>query len=281
MVSLTSRLKGAVKARLTPEQWMRLGDLNARVSPIAGVQRLARAVRQSANGYHWVPDIYGRSAAKQLDIREEEPFGSLARQAVETGRAMLYYDRLHVLYQALRNVTARLGPDETLTTMEVGVYKGGGSYFLASVANQLAPGRARHFAVDTFEGHSQQDLASREGWHEPGSFVDTDFDAVRGFLSRWPFVEVLRGRIQDFEARLGPERFHFIHLDVDIYQPTRYALDLYSERLVPGGVIVVDDYGFRSCPGIKQAVAEFIVKGLKGFTMMELPSGQCFLTRLC
>ena len=53
-----------------------------------------------------------------------------------------------------------------------------------------------------------------------------------------------------------------LHLDMDVKEPTSFALDLLYERIVPGGVIVVDDY--NAVEGATQAVDDFLQKtGLK------------------
>lgn len=46
-----------------------------------------------------------------------------------------------------------------------------------------------------------------------------------------------------------------LHLDLDVYEPTRLCLDLLGERLVPGGLIVFDDY--TSVEGATRAADEF------------------------
>lgn len=71
---------------------------------------------------------------------------------------------------------------------------------------------------------------------------------------------------------------HFMHLDVDIYESTRCALEFLDHRLVKGGVVVVDDYGFVTCPGVKRAVDEFVLDKPRYFSL-QLPTGQNVLVR--
>src|SRR5688572_31529904 len=42
--------------------------------------------------------------------------------------------------------------------------------------------------------------------------------------------------------------------DVDVYQPTRDSLEYFYPRLVTGGILVCDDYGW---PGARKAVDDF------------------------
>ena len=53
-------------------------------------------------------------------------------------------------------------------------------------------------------------------------------------------------------------RFNFVLLDMDIYQPTQVVLDLIMDYVVPGAVLVFDEYGFPNWPGETKAVDQFI-----------------------
>jgi len=77
------------------------------------------------SGYSYVPDYYGRAAHKQIDIRRLPGFGCLADTVIQQGKSSLYYDRLHVIYQAIANshFTTEENPG-TVNLVEVGVYKG-------------------------------------------------------------------------------------------------------------------------------------------------------------
>jgi hypothetical protein len=49
--------------------------------------------------------------------------------------------------------------------------------------------------------------------------------------------------------------------------------------MVPGGVIVMDDYGTTTCEGVKRAVDEFAAATL-GFRVLHLLTGQAVVTKL-
>jgi len=50
-------------------------------------------------------------------------------------------------------------------------------------------------------------------------------------------------------------RVALLHLDMDVYEPTKFVLDHLAGRIVAGGVVMVDDYGTVS--GATRAVDEF------------------------
>jgi hypothetical protein len=230
--------------------------------------------------YHYVPDYFGKSAHKQQDIRNVPVFGELAHKVIQDGRASLYYDRFFTIYQILSNLTVRKGSGtETLNTVEVGVYKGGTSYFIALLAERLGL-PISHFCFDTFHGHAAEDInVAVETSHRPSMFGDTSLESVRQYLFQFNNVSLYQGRIQDTASVLRDTPIHFVHLDMDIYEPTAFALRFFAERMVAGGVILLDDYGFVTCPGIEAAVREFN-SSHTGYFGVALLSGQYILVKL-
>jgi O-methyltransferase len=69
---------------------------------------------------------------------------------------------------------------------------------------------------------------------------------------------LLQGVFPDETAFLIPtrEKFCFCHIDVDVYLSAKHIVDWLWDKLVVGGIIVFDDYGFDSCPGITKYVDE-------------------------
>lgn len=245
------------------------------------INKIHRAIlKKFSPGYHVVPDIYGRSSRKLIDIRSDEKFLTLSNLVIGHRKSYLYYDRLFTIYQALNNILRQFADRERLSIMEVGVFRGGGSYFIASVVDGKSDQNPEIFSVDTFCGHSDQDILANglDGDHAPGSFTDTSYESVREYLDDFPFVKVLKGRVQNVSNEL-PSYFHFIHLDVDIYEPTRYVLETYFPKMPLGGGIIVDDYGYRSCPGVQKAVDEF-VNSRQDIVSYSFPTGQCLLVKV-
>ncbi|HSD42676.1 MAG TPA: TylF/MycF/NovP-related O-methyltransferase [Burkholderiales bacterium] len=68
-----------------------------------------------------------------------------------------------------------------------------------------------------------------------------------------------------------------MHLDVDLYAPTRACLEYFLPRLVSGGVVVCDDYGSSAFPGAARAWDEVCGDGALPF--VELPTGQAVILK--
>ncbi len=129
---------------------------------------------------------------------------------------------------------------------ELGVYRGG----TAKLIGHHAP-KAKLHLFDTFTGIPFDD--AEPGGHRAGDFP-SDAEDVRVYLDN-PNAVFHIGIFPD-SAPVEGARFRFVHLDGDTGQTTAAALDYFGPRMVPGGIIVCDDYGWPMCPGVARALHE-------------------------
>jgi hypothetical protein len=219
-------------------------------------------------------EYYWREAFKRIDIRQLVPFGEIADRVIRDGRTYLNVDRLYTIWQAVESL-----PPSARAVAEVGVYRGGSAWFMADALRRS--GREMPFYVcDTFQGHVEVD-DSVDGVHRPGvQFTRVKADKVAKYLREFPFIRMQVGDIRETApAFAGESAFGLVHLDVDVYPITRFCLDFFGPRVVPGGMMVMDDYGTTTCEGVKRAVDEFTASN-PGFRVMHLLTGQAVVTRL-
>lgn len=137
-----------------------------------------------------------------------------------------------------------------------------------AIANLLSEeGFSGRFHVfDSFEGglsdfgvkdESAFQLSAQEKRAQVEQFR-SDFDFVRSLTAQFGFVELHRGWIpQSFELfERRPVRF--LHVDVDMYEPTKASLEFFWDSVIPGGCIVIDDYNHAVFEGATRAVDEFL-----------------------
>ncbi len=68
--------------------------------------------------------------------------------------------------------------------------------------------------------------------------------------------------IPAYLGRCPATRIALLHLDMDVREPTAFALEALWDRIVPGGLVVIDDY--NSVAGATDAIDAFIApRGLK------------------
>lgn len=86
------------------------------------------------------------------------------------------------------------------------------------------------------------------------------FDRDR-FIPYKPRVILVKGNIEETVPRFVEEhpglRISLLHFDCDMYEPTRIALEQFWHLVVPGGVVLFDEYGIRPWEGESRAVDEF------------------------
>jgi O-methyltransferase len=163
--------------------------------------------------------------------------------------------RLYELWSLVGQVRDRDGD-----ILEVGVWRGGSGCLMA--ARALLDGTAATvYLCDTFEGvvkAGEEDNEYRGGEHaDTSAALVADLARGMGLTN----VEILQGIFPDDTAdRVTSEKLRLVHIDVDVYQSARDVFDWAWDRLVPGGIVVFDDYGFYSCEGVAHFVNEMAAR---------------------
>jgi hypothetical protein len=125
---------------------------------------------------------------------------------------------------------------------EVGCYKAG----ICKMFATICPHKIIH-AYDTFTGLPEDTHGHRKGDFTISSFVveqhleNTNCKLHQGI----------------FPKNAIDTEYSLVHLDVDTYKYTKLALEFLIPRTA---VIVVDDYNWVGCPGVKQAIDELQLK---------------------
>lgn len=150
--------------------------------------------------------------------------------------------------------TMKLPPGNYL---EVGVWKGGTS---AIIAEQLRRQQSEHtlFSCDTFQGVVK--ASNKDNYYKGGEHADCSEKSVRDLMSKLNLnkhVKLLTGIFPDATGHeIEQHKFRFCHIDVDVYQSAHDIVTWLWDKLLPGGFIVYDDYGFNACDGIRKHVDE-------------------------
>ena len=153
---------------------------------------------------------------------------------------------------------------------ECGVFKGASAYTLAKELQRREPDRRLHL-YDSFQGLSSP--GSLDGTHWTKGDLSGRLDEVQSNLKDVAAQIVYhQGWIPDCFDENSEQMFSFVHIDVDLHQPTLDALQYFYPRMSPHGIILSDDYGFETCPGARKAFDDFFRD--KKEMVMHLPTGQ-------
>lgn len=156
---------------------------------------------------------------------------------------------------------------------EVGVYKGGTARVLTSI---FSKSQKEIYLFDTFEGMPEVDKG--KDMHSKGDFADCSLESVEKLLSDLSHYKIYKGFFPESAKDINDKKFCFVHVDVDIYKSVKDCCEFFYNKMIAGGIMIFDDYGWPSCPGAKDAVDEFF-SGKKE-EVIYLPSGQAFIIKL-
>jgi hypothetical protein len=191
--------------------------------------------------------------------------------AASRGRTLVSRDRCYVLWRTLQQSLALDGE-----ILECGVFRGGTALLEASTIRESGVERPLHL-VDSFAG--MPDTTAGVDRFREGDFAATSADEVRQALSEYPFARVHQGFIPEILDQAGIGSLAWANIDVDLYAAVRDCLEFIYPRLLPGGTMILDDYGFPSCPGVRRALDEFFADGRPEVPIC-LPTGQCLVVKL-
>ncbi len=145
------------------------------------------------------------------------------------------FDHRFRLYDHLQ---AHVLKDEPMDYLEFGVYKGESMGYWADIHKNAA---SRFYGFDSFDGLP-------EDWAYFGGAVgESTFDAggVAPVLAdqRVTFVKGLfQDTVDDFLEKFQPESRILLHCDADLYSSTLYVLTKFDRLLVPGSIVVFDEF---------------------------------------
>lgn len=201
----------------------------------------------------------------------DEPFGPLVAEVF--GRVEPYTmtppGRVAALVEAVR-YTERRGLEGAY--VECGVWRGGSMMAVALTLKHLGRADRDLYLFDTFEGMTAPTAADvdiagasqEDAWRrDPGmKATSVDVDEVRRAMHSTGHdpdrVHLVKGPVEETLPRFAPAHIALLRLDTDWYESTRHELETLYPLLVPGGVLVVDDYGHFE--GARRAVDEYFAE---------------------
>lgn len=161
--------------------------------------------------------------------------------------------------------------------VECGVWRGGSMMMVAKRLIQLNDDARKLFLFDTFEGMSapgDEDVSAIDSSEAKKLLDESDKmlgnnvwcysseDEVKLNLKKTNYAPdklfFIKGKVEATLPHPSIDKIALLRLDTDWYESTRHELETLFDKMVKGGVLIIDDYGHWS--GSKKAVDEFIEK---------------------
>jgi O-methyltransferase len=168
---------------------------------------------------------------------------------------------LYNYYSALKFVEAAKLEGAVI---ECGVFMGGSALFAGRMLKAAGSTR-RLIAMDTFYGFVRNDPEKDVNY--AGTVVckpnkpENDFSMMSMANMRasdYATLEMIKGDVFETIPALDVDKIAVLRLDTDTYDTTKFELERFYPKMVSGGVVIIDDYGFNQ--GCAEAVNEYLAK---------------------
>jgi hypothetical protein len=191
-------------------------------------------------------------------------------------------EKINALVLAVRYIHQHQIPGDVV---ECGVWRGGSMQAVARTLLSLGETTRDLWLFDTYEGmsepthedrrfdgHSAEHLLTVSGRESTVWAVASLEDVQSGFTSL-PYpaerIHYVRGMVEETVPEHAPRAISILRLDTDWYESTKHEMEHLYPRLVRGGVLLLDDYGYWQ--GARKAVDEFVEK--TGERLLLVPVG--------
>ncbi|MEN9522577.1 MAG: hypothetical protein RL065_954, partial [Bacteroidota bacterium] len=158
--------------------------------------------------------------------------------------------------------------------VECGVYRGG---LAATIINyiQFEKLNKKFYLFDTYGPIPKQHVHQDEfKTNNPDNWSYSDvYEAVKSNFSVFKNVEVVRGIIPEILSTKSIDKVCYLSIDLNNFQPEIAAIEYYWDKLVPGGIVLLDDYALSEKYVMQRnAWDKFAVS--KGIKILNIPTGQ-------
>lgn len=208
-------------------------------------------------GWFWGDNLI--AFARNLGFLDDQRFMQAWQTHAQTPMERGILWRTATLHWALRQALRREGD-----LVELGCYKGTTARILLDAVDL---GDRQYFLYDVFDSDPAAPEHRKMAEHSPGLF-----EQVTQRFAAFPNVRVIKGAVPGSFAQGLPGKIAFAHVDMNNAPAEIGALEAMEHRLVPGAVIVLDDFG--AIPYREQHVAEKAWFAERGVPVLELPTSQ-------
>jgi O-methyltransferase len=193
-------------------------------------------------------------------VEEFEYFNTNTANEKSSNLRFRLYERLFIMWLAAKEVSDLDGD-----FVECGVYAGFTSYFMALHC------KTKIHLFDSWEGIT--DFTEYDNDYYKANSFKIPVSTAEKTLSRFNNTVFHQGEVPfDFDQL---EKISLLHIDMDNYNPTKIALEGLWDKVVDGGIVVVDFHdGWAT--GAEKATNDFFI-GKREITMF--PTGKALIVK--
>lgn len=184
--------------------------------------------------------------------------------------------------------------------IDLGIYRGASTFTWAKLCEIFCPTDIlkKVYAFDSFEGFPS--ISEHDGKPDDkndlkingffgGNSIEKDLILAQKAMEPDKHIrdldriEFIKGDVIESIPKFVNEKgnglkISLLNLDLDLYEPTKIALEFFIPKMVKGGIIIIDEYALENFGGETKAIDEYflenfkILPNVKKFTWHSNPS---------
>lgn len=141
----------------------------------------------------------------------------------------------------------------------------------------------KYYLLDTFEGIPLEQISTAEfasgvaSMNRKYDLGDKTYIDVKEKFSKWTNCKIIRGKVPETLEKVESTNFSYVSIDMNVAAAEIAAAEYLWPKIVPGGIMLLDDYGWESHIQQKIAFDEFAAR--HGIQILSLPTGQAILMK--
>jgi hypothetical protein len=214
---------------------------------------------------------------EKIDIWDAENVFHLKSDPSRLKKIVAHYE----LFKKIQNVEGDF--------LEFGVFKGASFLRFATFSEIFENQNRQFFGFDSFEKFPRDDIKLDSDNEFISRFEEASGDPIgkeklEELINNKQFttpenIKLIKGNVFEtvpaFLENNQNIKLACIHLDMDVYEPTKYCLDLLFPFLQENGIIICDDY--NQVDGATKAFDEFSEKHEKNISKLEFSKTPYFI----
>ncbi len=195
-------------------------------------------------------------------------------------------DKMHALISATKYIQRHQIPG---AIVECGVWRGGSMHAVARALDAAGDHSRELYLFDTFDGMTEPtekdarhdgataaDLLATQEKEKSAVWAYASLEDVQQGFTQVPYpaerIHYVKGPVEETVPAQAPEQIALLRLDTDWYASTKHEFEHLYPRLVSGGVLLIDDYGWWA--GSRTATQEFLEETGARLLLLRMASGR-------
>lgn len=225
---------------------------------IAGIQKSVNSI-DGQQGIYTGDNLF--TYHRNLSFLDDKPFMAAFSEQATTAVEQAILWRISIVLWGFRN-GLRLEGD----FVECACYKGTTARIICDTVDFSKYPERHYYLYDLFDHDPSMPH------HAMPEHSKELYSSVKEKFSLFDNVTVTQGKVPDVLAEVAPEKIAFMHIDLNNADAEIGALEILFDRMVPGAVLILDDYGWLYYKNQKMAEDPWLEK--RGYRVLELPTGQ-------